>query len=134
MRHGIGIMPGVGPHQQVVANAQQRENFPPLGHMGNTALHNGGGVLGRDVLALVEDAAFARVDDAGDGFQNGRFARAIGAQHRDNFTRVHIQTHAAYGFDGAVIALHVEQLQQWGLAGGHGAGLRKWLTSSALPK
>ena len=109
-RHAIAVLAGVGAHEQVVANRQQREHFAPLGHMHQAALHDDGRVLRGDALALEFDRAFARVDDAADGFQDGGLARAIGAEHSGNLALAHLQAHAANRLDRAVGAFHVEQL------------------------
>jgi hypothetical protein len=76
------------------------------------------------------------IDDARDGFQNGGFARAIGAQHRGNLTATHLQADAADGLDGAIRAFNVQQFQHRliGYGRSHAASLRRLDTSSMLPR
>ena len=91
--------------------------------MAQALLHDVRWVLGGNVLAFELDGAFARIDDARNGFENRGFARAVRAQHRADFATPHLQADAANGFDRPVSALDVEQLEYrqiadrgWGIA------------------
>ena len=135
----ITVLAGIGAHQQVVVHAEQGKHLTALGHMAQTLLHNKSWITRRDVLALELDPPLARINDAGDGFQDGGLARAIGAQHGGYFTPAHLQADTAYGFNRAIGALHIEQLEHRQIAHGwrrvaHGVFRRRPLVSSAVPR
>ena len=135
----LTVLAGVGAHQQVVAHAQQREHFASLGYMTQALLHNKCGVLGGDVAALEFDRPLARINDAGDGLQDGRLAGPIGAEHGGNLAAPHLQTYAANRLDRSVSAFDVEQLEHRRVTHGgrtvaHAACLRSDDTSSTEPR
>ena len=52
-----------------------------------------------DFAAFEYDAALLRVHDAGNGFQHGGLASAVGAEDRDDAALRHVKGHAADGHD-----------------------------------
>jgi hypothetical protein len=69
--------------------------------------HDAVRLVAGNVAAAVPDLALFRVHHAGDGLQERRLARAIGAQHGDDLPLAHLQRHAADRHDRAVEALKV---------------------------
>ncbi|MCY1313703.1 hypothetical protein D9M70_642510 [compost metagenome] len=100
--------------------------------MAQALLNDVGRVLRGDVLALELDAALARVDDAADGLEDGGLARAVGAEHGGDLAAAHLQAHTADGLDGAVGALHIQQLEHRGVGGGYRHATTLWFSRLRL--
>jgi hypothetical protein len=65
-----------------------------------------------EMNAAVDNLAVFLLEHAGDRFQNGRFAGAVGAEQRHDRAGRHVERHIAHGLDRAVVKnLHVFQRQ-----------------------
>src|SRR5476651_2348154 len=117
--YGVGIAARVGAHAQILAHAQEREDFAAFGHVADAQPHDLVGVHALDLAALEGDRALLRVHDAADGFQYGRLAGAIGAQDSDDVALGHVEADAADRHDRTVVGLDVG-----GLEDGFGRGKR----------
>src|ERR1700722_5887212 len=80
----FAVAPRVGTHHQIFAHRQERKHFPTLGHMTNTPAHNLIRRHVRDVLALEDDFAALRVENAGYRAQYRGFAGPVGTEYRDD--------------------------------------------------
>ena len=102
------IAPGVGAHEQVVVHAHAHKNLPALWHQHQALPHPPGRAAPRDGLALEPHLAGRWLHHALQGLEQRAFARAVGPQHRHNFTGLQAQVHLLQGLDAAVT--HAEVL------------------------
>ncbi|MCY1295639.1 hypothetical protein D9M70_449870 [compost metagenome] len=91
-----------GPGQQVFLHRQVREAVPPLEHLHQAIGDQPMRHAAPDVRAPVEnpplhDLAALGANQAGDRFEGGALARAVGAEQRDDLAFRHLQGHPAHG-------------------------------------
>ena len=86
----------------VVEHAQVRKQRIALKHHAKTALMHG---HARHVFVVQRDAALVAVLQTGDEFEQGRFARAAGADHGDEFAARNVERHIMQAMRGARIAV-----------------------------
>ncbi len=79
---GSGL--GVGTHIQVLVHGHVQEHMAAFRHLGKAAFHDLVGAHALDALALVQHIAGAGLQQAGNGFQGGGLARAVGTDQGDD--------------------------------------------------
>jgi hypothetical protein len=67
-----------------LADGERREHRLPAGDLDDPELRRGDRVGVRDVTAVEDDRAGARVDQPGDGLEQGRLAGAVGPEQGDD--------------------------------------------------
>jgi hypothetical protein len=110
--HRLGVAMEERAELEVLAHGEVREDRAALGHERHAA---GDHVLGRelrDVVARVLDRAGGEGQEAHDALQRRRLARAVGADHRDDLARLHVERDAAQRLDSAVPDLHAVEAQE----------------------
>src|SRR5438094_9317221 len=91
---------------QILERGEARKNFSSFRHMGDTAAHDlmGVGFLQRSSFEI--DGALARPQQTGERFQGGGFARAVGAEQRDQLSFFDGERDALQSMNGVVV--HVD--------------------------
>ena len=83
----------------------------PLRHLCKAALHDLVGAHALDALALVQHIAGAGLQQTGNGFQGGGFARAVGTDQGDDLARIDGEGDILYGVDVAIVDVDAVYLQ-----------------------
>ena len=102
---------GVGAHLQVFLGGHLQKDPPSLRHQGQAA---GDHLVGRNLAQILPqegDGAGFAPQQSGDGVQGGGFARAVGADQRDDLPLGHLEGHALDGVDAAVVDIDVVDFQ-----------------------
>ena len=106
---GSGL--GVGAHIKVLVHRHVQEHMAPLRHLCKAAFHDLVGAHALDALALVQHIAGAGLQKAGNGFQGGGFARAVGTDQGDDLACVDGERDILYGVDVAIVDVDAVRLQ-----------------------
>ena len=106
---GSGL--GVGAHIKVLVHRHVQEHMASLRHLCKAAFHDLVGAHAFDAFALVQHIAGAGLQKAGNGFQGGGFARAVGTDQGDDLARVDGERDILYGVDVAVVDVDAVHLQ-----------------------
>ena len=98
-------------HFQILLDGHLQEDAPPLRHVGQALGQKLAGIDVGDVLAAEADGARPGVHQAGDGFQDGTFARAVGTDQRHDLALVYLKGNALDGMDRAIVHMDVVDFQ-----------------------
>src|SRR4029077_9618356 len=97
--------------QEVLPNAQTREDAPLLGAVGDAVSGNAVRLEANQFLALKFDRAFAVGQHTHDGAHGGRLTGTVAAEQGDDFARVYLESHAVQHVALAVPAVEVTDAQ-----------------------
>jgi len=106
------VVARVGTHLQVFGDGHAGEDAPTLGHHHQAFLDQIPGAFALDALAQVFDVAGLHAERPGDGLHGGGFARAVGADQRDQLFLAHFHVDALDRLDAAVRHLQATDFQQ----------------------
>ena len=98
-------------HFQVLLHGHLQENPASLRHLSQALGQQLAGIGVGDVFVTEGDGALAGVHQAGDGFQDGALACAVGADQGHDLSFVDFKGNALDGVDGAVIHMNVVNSQ-----------------------
>ena len=102
---------GVAAHFQIFLHGHVQEDVASLRHMGQTGLHDLVGTDALDALALVQDIARLRVEQAGNGLQGGGLTGTVGTDQGHDLPFVDLKRNVLDGVDVAVIDVDVINFQ-----------------------
>ena len=97
----------IGAHHQVFSDRHSGQDAAAFRRLGDAGADDLVGPIGVNLRAVKGDRALARLDDAGDGLQQGRLAGAIGADQSDDLAFLDGQSDAMQHFDFAVTGMDV---------------------------
>src|SRR6185437_4513100 len=113
---------------QILAHGQPAENLAALRNLRDAGEHARARAHAVDALAVEHDLAAAQRDDAGDRLDEGRFARAIGADQRDDLGIADGQIDLVNDVDRFIAGRDAPQLQH------HAAPGSAWPTYAAMTR
>ncbi len=111
LRHPVRVFARIGAHAQVVLDRQQGKHLAALGHMADAGAHDAVRRAPLDLFPAQLHLAFRGIDDAGNGFQDGRLACPVGAEHGDDPALGHRERDPAQRLHRAVARFDVGQLE-----------------------
>src|SRR5262245_58939718 len=103
---------GVPPQEEVVEHGGVLEKLDVLEGARDAARGDLVSGQARDVLVAEDEAAVARIVDAADQVEDGRLARAVGADDGEDLLGLHLEAHAVEGAHAAEVhpqALRLEE-------------------------
>ncbi len=111
LAHALDVPAQKGAEVQIFLDAHIGKDETPLGHLGNAEHDDFMRRKFVDGPAVPEDLPAPGAQDAADGHQRGGFARAVGADERDDLAVVHMERDVPQGLDIAVIGIHTAQFK-----------------------
>ena len=94
----------IAAHLEVLAHRHGREYVLLLWHISDTHAADVAWRATADALAVHEDAAASRLEQPGNGFEQRRFAGAVGPDDTDDLAGVDREIHALQHFVGGAVA------------------------------
>ena len=107
-RRAVGLH--VGAQIEVVAHGHAAEDASPFGHQVDAHCRGAVGRPAGDVSPLVLNAPVGRLDQARDGAQQRRLARAVGAENHDDLALFEMQFDAPMDTRAAVGGVQIVNL------------------------
>src|SRR5262249_34932996 len=112
LRDAVPIPTQVGALEEVVPDREAREEAPALRHLDDAGPDDLVGAGPGQVAAVEPDRSRPRREQVRDRVQEGRLARAVAAEQRDELARADLERHAPENLDAAVSGRQIPNLEQ----------------------